>query len=268
MKKQKAIEKLILRIQELEELPNYSYRGTNSEFDKWKRFTEKTIQNLLKEEDFKDFKKINYSATSFIINGDNSARSTIAHNRGREKAKGMLESFIDEINEFWEDEEKIDVIEVETKKLKTIQSLDKSKVFIVHGHDNEMKFEVARFIEKLGFEPVILHEQASEGKTIIEKIEAHTNVGFGIVLYSPCDIGGKSENNLSPRARQNVVFEHGFLIAKLERKNVVALVKGKVETPGDISGVVYVEMNSSWQQDIAKELKSAEYAVDFNKLFE
>jgi predicted nucleotide-binding protein len=145
--------------------------------------------------------------------------------------------------------------------------MDKSKVFIVHGHDNEMKQEVARFIEKLGLEPIILHEQASKGNTIIEKIEEHTNVGFGIVLYSSCDVGGKSENDLRPRARQNVVFEHGYLIAKLKRQNVTALVKGTIETPGDISGVVYISMSSSWEVSIAQELDSAGYKIDFNKLF-
>jgi hypothetical protein len=80
-----------------------------------------------------------------------------------------------------------------------IQSLpvapDKEKIFIVHGHDDAAKLGVARFIEKIGFEPIILHEQASLGKTIIEKIESYTNVGFGVVLYTPCDVGGKKVVN-------------------------------------------------------------------------
>ena len=71
---------------------------------------------------------------------------------------------------------------------------DKSQVFIVHGHDDLAKIETARFIEKLGFKPIILHEQASSGQTIIEKIENYSNVGFGVVLYTPCDIGAKKGN--------------------------------------------------------------------------
>lgn len=145
----------------------------------------------------------------------------------------------------------------------------KNEVFIVHGHDELAKVEVARFIEKLGFTPIILHEQASSGKTIIEKIEEYSNVGFGIVLYTPCDIGGTSQNALKNRARQNVVFEHGYLIGKIGRKNVCALVKGEIETPNDISGVVYVGMDASkgWQMGVAKELKSSGYNVDMNILF-
>lgn len=144
------------------------------------------------------------------------------------------------------------------------------EVFIVHGHDEEAKTKAARFVEKLGFKPIILHEQASSGKTIIEKIEEYTNVGFGIVLYTPCDTGGKKESVpiLKDRARQNVVFEHGYLIGKIGRKNVCALVKGDVETPNDISGVVYVHMDeaSGWHLKLAKELRSSGYEVDMNKV--
>lgn len=143
---------------------------------------------------------------------------------------------------------------------------DKSKVFIVHGHDDLAKEETARFIEKLGFSPIILHEQASSGLTIIEKIESYTNVGFGVVLYTPCDIGAKNgdESDLKLRARQNVVFEHGYLIGKIGRKNVTALVKGTIETPNDISGVVYISMSNDWKFALAKELKSSGFPVDMN----
>jgi predicted nucleotide-binding protein len=149
------------------------------------------------------------------------------------------------------------------------KDFDKKKVFIVHGNDNSSKLEVSSFIKSLGFEPIILHEQASGGATIIEKIENYSNVGFGVVLYTPCDLGAKNEKNLdlSSRARQNVVFEHGYLIGKLKRGNVCVLVKGKVETPNDISGVVYINLDNSgaWKNALAKELEKAGFAVDMNK---
>lgn len=155
-------------------------------------------------------------------------------------------------------------------KSQTLLESDKSKVFIVHGHDELAKTEAARFVEKMGFEPIILHEQASLGSTIIEKIEKYSNVGFGVVLYTPCDVGAKinDESNFKSRARQNVVFEHGFLIGKLGRKNICALVKGNVETPNDISGVVYVSMDEhgAWKLSLAKEMRSSGYDVDMNKI--
>ncbi|MFR8564719.1 MAG: TIR domain-containing protein [Blautia sp.] len=146
-----------------------------------------------------------------------------------------------------------------------------SDIFIVHGHDSGLKNEVARFLEKLNFNPIILHEQASEGNTIIEKIERYSNVGFGIVLYTPCDRGGLAtdESELKLRARQNVVFEHGYLIGRLGRSKVCALIKNEVEKPNDIAGVVYVSYDESgaWKVEIAKELKAAGYNIDFNQLF-
>lgn len=149
-----------------------------------------------------------------------------------------------------------------------IAKLDKGKVFIVHGHDNEAKIEVARFVERLGFEAVILHEQVNDGMTIIEKIDKYSNVGFAIVLYTPCDIGyPKEHSDLKKfRARQNVIFEHGYLISKIGRNNVCALVKQDVEIPNDISGIVYIAMDEhyGWKLPLAKEMKSSGYDVDFN----
>jgi hypothetical protein len=139
-----------------------------------------------------------------------------------------------------------------------------SQVFIVHGHDDLAKLEMADFIEGLGLEPIILHMQASSGRTIIEKIEHYSNVGFGIVLYTPCDVGSKvGALNGSYRARQNVVFEHGYLIGKLSRSRVAAVVKGTVETPNDISGVVYVALDDQgrWREELKREMRSVGYQV-------
>ena len=148
--------------------------------------------------------------------------------------------------------------------------VDRTKVFIVHGHDEVAKVNAARFVEILGFKPIILHEQTSSGKTIIEKIESYSNVGFAIVLYTPCDLGGKNETEpqFRTRARQNVVFEHGFLMGKIGRSNVCALVKDEVETPNDISGVVYVTMDSygAWKHAVAKEMQESGYKIDMNLL--
>lgn len=143
------------------------------------------------------------------------------------------------------------------------------KAFIVHGHDKAKKLETARFLEKIGFEAIILHEQASSGKTIIEKLEKFIDVGFGIVLYTPDDVGEAvaKQANLKLRARQNVVFEHGLLVGKLGRDKVIPLVVDhNIELPGDISGMVYMSDNG-WEIQLAKEIKSLGYEVDFNKLF-
>lgn len=146
-----------------------------------------------------------------------------------------------------------------------------NKVFIVHGHDDAAKESVARVLEKLGFEAIILHEQPNAGRTIIEKIESYTDVAYGVVLYTECDLGRDKKSEVDEekyRARQNVVFEHGYLISKLGRNNVCAIVKGDVERPGDIDGVVYISMdeNGAWKIDLCKDMKEAGLNVDANKI--
>lgn len=146
----------------------------------------------------------------------------------------------------------------------SVVARNKRKVFIVHGRDNEAKQEVSRFIAELGLEAIILHEQASAGMTIIEKIERYSNdADFALVLYTPCDLGRGSHENNPPkkRARQNVVFEHGYLMAKLGRENVCALVKSDLEKPNDISGVVYVDLDQAgaWKIEVSKELRACGY---------
>ncbi len=63
------------------------------------------------------------------------------------------------------------------------------RIFLVHGHAEEPKETVGTFIRTLGLEVVILHEQANQGRTIIEKLEEHSAVGFAVVLLTPDEVG-------------------------------------------------------------------------------
>ncbi|HCT7575864.1 TPA: nucleotide-binding protein [Enterobacter cloacae] len=138
------------------------------------------------------------------------------------------------------------------------------QVFIVHGHDEITRLQVEDFLRSINIEPIVLSQQPSSGKTIIEKIEHYSNVGFGVVLYTECDIGAKKDSLVyKHRARQNVVFEHGFLIGKLTRNRVAALVKGNVETPNDISGVVYISIDESerWKNELTQEMRVVGYNI-------
>jgi predicted nucleotide-binding protein len=144
-----------------------------------------------------------------------------------------------------------------------------NKVFIVHGHNNEIKVNVARTIEKLGLEAIILHEQANSGKTIIEKFEEHSEVAFAIVLLTDDDLGkSKKADNLNNRARQNVILELGYFIGKLTRNKVCPLYMPGVELPSDLLGLLYIELDSeeSWKFKLAKELKASGLDVDVNKI--
>lgn len=157
--------------------------------------------------------------------------------------------------------------ETEIVSEKTTKS---NRIFVVHGRDNELKETTARFLEKLNLVPVILHEQTNKGKTIIEKFEEYSDVGFAIVLMTPDDVGHITDKkeDWKHRARQNVVFELGYFIGKLGRMNVAAIVKSDIEIPTDISGVVYIGVDNSemWKLLLAKEIKAAGIEIDLNKL--
>jgi predicted nucleotide-binding protein len=138
------------------------------------------------------------------------------------------------------------------------------RVFVVHGHDGELREATARFLDHLGFEAIILHEQASGGRTIIEKVEHYGDVGFAVVLLTPDDEGCEKGGTPRPRARQNVVWELGYFTARLGRDRVCALTYGNIELPSDFDGVVYVpfDSNGGWKSALSRELEAAGFEID------
>lgn len=164
---------------------------------------------------------------------------------------------------------KKDTIPSNTKIVPEKNKSNKNEIFIVHGHNEEVKHNVARIIEKLKLKPIILNEQSNEGLTIIEKFEKHSNVSFAIILLTYDDIGNiKSTSENNKRARQNVILELGYFLAKLGRKNVLPLYENGVELPSDISGVLYTKIDDSenWKFRLVKELKTAGFNVDANDI--
>jgi predicted nucleotide-binding protein len=137
-----------------------------------------------------------------------------------------------------------------------------NKIFVVHGHDNEPKEAVARFLSQLGYEPIILHEQPNRGRTIIQKFrDEASDVGFAVVLVTGDDETADGKR----RARQNVILELGFFLGRLGPERVVAIVKGQdVERPSDFDGVIYTPFDPDWRSSLAKELDAAGYEVDWN----
>jgi predicted nucleotide-binding protein len=138
------------------------------------------------------------------------------------------------------------------------------RIFIVHGHAGEPREAVARFLAQLDFEPIILHEQPNQGRTIIEKFEDHAEVGFAIVLLTPDDV---SHGDAQPRARQNVILELGYFIGRLGRSRVCALKVGELELPSDILGIVWTPFDAggAWKQALGRELQAAGFDIDWNK---
>jgi predicted nucleotide-binding protein len=148
------------------------------------------------------------------------------------------------------------------------------KIFIVHGHGEELKEAAASLVSQLQLEPVILHEQATKGLTIIEKFSVHAKeAGFAIVLLTADDLGREKSATRSPRsqprARQNVVFEMGFFFGSLKRGRVCAIYEAGVEVPSDLGGLLCVPYDApagKWRKDVARELKAAGYHINLDLL--
>ena len=264
-KKDKALERLRKALDEIAELKALS--ANSPQFEKWRRDTRIAIVNTFggDSDHIGDFGAVHYLSFSMY---SSTADDHEAYTRGLESAAVILESMIDEIKEYWEDERKPS----RTPDSRGNERINTKEVFVVHGRDEGAREKVARFLERLDLRPVVLHEKPNEGRTIIEKIENYTQVvGFAVILLTPDDEGRLKEGrgDLKPRARQNVVFELGYFIGKLGRGHVCALVKGEVEKPSDYDGVVYIPLDDSggWEKSLIQELKSAGYDIDANRAF-
>ena len=145
-------------------------------------------------------------------------------------------------------------------------------VFISHGHDEEAKMTVAKFVENLGLKVTVLNEPPSSDLTVIENLEKYADdTGFAIALLTPDDVGAlkdEADQQLNPRARQNVLFELGYFIGKLNPNRVCLLYKEGVELPSSIREVAYVPMdrNNDWQLKIRQGMQDAGLLVDMSQV--
>ena len=260
--KSKAIERLQKVLDEIPELKNLPRRSP--QFEQWRRNTRVAITNTFGNEsehitDFDNISFFAFSTSDFALQE--------AYVDGLKSAASVLKSMIEEINEYWGDEDQIPTSS-ETRENTQITT---NEIFIVHGRDDGTKSIVARFLEKLNLKPVILAENPAKGRTIIEKFEHHAQVGYAIVLLTPDDAGSLQgdKDGLKPRARQNVIFELGFFIGRLGRERVCALTKGDVEIPSDYAGIEYIPFNDAddWKLKLIRELKSGGFEIDANRAF-
>lgn len=151
---------------------------------------------------------------------------------------------------------------------------DNQKVFIVHGHDTELKNDVELFLKSINLVPIVLHRELDEGLTVIEKFEKHSDVNYALILLTPDDIGctvdesrkAEDQREYELRARQNVIFEFGYFVGRLTRKNVCCIYKEGVMLPSDLSGLIYKKVHKSVEEVgvfLMKELRNCGLNVKY-----
>ena len=257
----KAITQLQNALYAIPELRELSY--DSPQFKEWQENTKTTMFHVFSEkpERLESFREIDFfSANLFATNSQDQKAYLIDLG----SAEAFLEARINEVKVYRpdDDEEKAAVSPAPQRNKAA------KKVFIVHGRNEAAKEKVARFLEKLGVEHIILDEQPGQNDPIIQKFEKYAaQVGFAIVLMTADDVGAEKEekNNLKPRARQNVILELGFFMGRLGRDRVCSLVEEGVDNPSDYAGVEYVPLDAgAWKLKLIRELQAAGFNVDAN----
>jgi len=140
-----------------------------------------------------------------------------------------------------------------------------AKIFVIHGHDVQVKHELQLLLSRSGLEGIVLHERPDKGRSIIDKlIEESAAIEYAIAIMTPDDImeGGVV------RSRQNVILEIGYFMGKLGKSRLRLLRVGDVEIPSNLHGILYQDIDESgaWKMKLLKELIGAGFKIDIDRV--
>jgi predicted nucleotide-binding protein len=240
------------------------------DFQKWDAFNKELLKQLFSTDELS--KEYSYFGVAAIAMREPSLGEKIAD------AFKRIDNKIHRIDSIIERIELIPIDEIKASDLVVPGNISNEKqprtkkVFVVHGRDEIAKTSLEVFLHEIGLEPVVLHRQADEGMTIIEKFEKHSDVGYVFVLLTPDEISylaseeekQDSERNKEFRARPNVIFEFGYFVGKFGRSRVCCLYTGNVSLPSDVNGIIYKRFDKSIEEvaySVIKDLKASGYAI-------
>lgn len=268
--KSSAIARLEARIKELHDLAVAGLtKGDDSSVTNLEGRIRSTLANLYGH-DSAEYDRLQIAAdldgTYYVLNMD--GRPTPPHviqggiERGRQRAISALQGEVDALKEDLQYSAPSNAVIAAPTPAEL-----SDEIFVVHGRDEAAKEQVAAVIQRAGLTPIILHQQANEGKTIIEKFEKHGSAaGFAVIIATPDDVGGLAvapplQPVLKARARQNVIGEMFWFAGRLGREKVCTLVKGNIDMPSDVAGVGYTPMDDhgGWKAKLLQELSAAGY---------
>ena len=121
-------------------------------------------------------------------------------------------------------------------------------VFIVHGRDHEPMKELKALLIDLGFNPIVLHEQAGGSRTIVEKLEKYSDVGYAFVILTPDDIGVSFQTLFEKTAKCSYDDE-----ALGAAKRILEQSRGSIER--------FIEFNDKFMQDPADAAKFLQFLI-------
>lgn len=118
------------------------------------------------------------------------------------------------------------------------------RCLVIHGHDHELRDDVACYLRHRGIVPVIMEREAAGGhRPLIDKFEeCATHADFAIAIMTAddpmcaeCDAGTCS-------LRPNVLIEYGYCRKQFGEGGVVVLYDPAALVPTDLLGLHYVDV--------------------------
>lgn len=244
------------------------FEQLSKQYSKWDSFNSELLRGLFTTSEMKD--EYDSFGSMFI---------SLYEKTWNEKLKEFNSKIDDKNHRLASIIERLELISIASKNIEipdshSVSSVKTNKVFVVHDHDESSKTNLEIFLKEIGLTPVVLHRQADEGLTIIEKFEKHSEVDYAFILLTPDEISYlSSDKEINPndrreeyRARPNVIFEFGYFIGKLGRSRVCCLYTGNVSLPSDVSGMIYKKYEKNIDEvayGVIKDLKAAGYEISY-----
>ena len=238
-------------------------------YQKWSAFNAELLKQLFTTDALS--KEYSWWGVAVMSMGRESLGQTIAkHHESITEKLRRLDSIVERL-ELYPLASSVQISET-AKHVPAEPATRNKKVFVVHGRDELAKTSLEVFLHEIGLEPIVLHRQADEGLTVIEKFEKHADVGYAFILLTPDEVAYlaaeedrlDSERNKEKRARPNVIFEFGYFVGRLGRSRVCCVYTGDVALPSDVHGMIYKRYERSIEEvayGIMKDLKASGYDV-------
>lgn len=140
-----------------------------------------------------------------------------------------------------------------------------TKVFVIHGHDEENLKNLKLLLYEFNLKPIVLKEtHFLAAMTIIECLEKIClQCKYAIALCTPDDEVRKDDKiYFQPRA--NVLYELGWFCAKRGRRNLMIIVRQGAEIFSDFDGILRINFQenvSECYQSLHKALKEKKIGI-------
>jgi hypothetical protein len=247
---------------------NSQFIKYKSEIEKWNGWLEKAYKSSWSvPTNFEEAKSLSFYLYHFITREIDKSRNLIfLLFRNPDINDNLIKfnhTFLEYFNKSMEDIFRADI----KPSQESTEKILGNNIFIIHGHDNEMKREVQLFLERCDLDGIVLHECPNKNRTVIDKLIGEgQGANYVIALLSPDDelVNGQT------RARQNVILEIGYFLGLLGKDRVNMLKRGNVEIPSDLQGILYTEYDEAgaWKMKLVKELRAVGINVNDKKVID